>query len=529
MNPSLRLISRQSKIKDFASNSQATRNSGDTLPKYRYGSKDLVHFSFITFFIVMAALLADRYYLGGQETPLELSPEALDRLESESVWYGIYLKGSKIGYSRSNTTVLDSAIISNDYTFLSFSMMDSRQEVNSYSRAVTDTLMRLQSFVFSLTGQDTDYGVRGRVDGNVLNVVLNVAGESRGEQIEIDEPPQLPSTIQLLLDQELLESGGKFTTTVFDPSAMTNVPLTIEVLGDTSIEYRGAVVDVRRVREDMGGLEIISFIDSAGRVLEERSGMGYRLILEDEQTAMSGDWNDGSTDIQKLVAVTPDKPLPWARGLKSLTLEITGIGEDTLLLNGGPQSYMPPQLTIITSFPDSADAPVELLPEERAAALAPGSFVLSEHPRVVELAAEVVDLSSPAEVKIRAILDWLRDNIEQKPTFSIPNTLEVMQRRSGDCNEFAVMFASLARAAGIPTRIAMGLVYVDDAFYYHAWCECYLGHWVSVDPIFGQFPSDASHVRFIAGSMDRQVEILPLIGKVGLKIQDSETGLGSMR
>lgn len=499
------------------------------MAKYKPGFRDLAHSSFIVFFIVMATLLADRYYLGGQEIPHGLSPEALDRLESESVWYGIYLQGSKIGYSHSITTVLDSAIITTDHTFLSFSMIGSRQEVTSYSRAVTDTLMRLQSFVFSLTGQDTDYGVRGRVDGNALNVVMSVAGESRGERIEIDEPPQLPSTIQLLFDDELLDSGGRYTTTVFDPSSMKNVPLTVEAAGDTAIEYQGAVVNVRRVIQRMSGLEIVSFIDSADNVIEERSGMGYRMVLEDEQSARNGDWNDGSTDIQRLVAVVPNRRLFSARDLKRLTVEITGLGEDTLLLGGGPQSYSPPVLTITVRGPDSLAPTEELLPEVLASASAPGHFVLSEHPRLMSLAADIVDISEPAEVKIRQILDWLEENIEIKPTFSIPNTLEVMQRRSGDCNEFAVMFASLARAVGVPTRIAMGLVYVEDAFYFHAWCECYLERWVAVDPVFGQFPADASHLRFIAGEMDRQVEILPLIGKVGVRIIESETGLESLR
>ncbi|MBW7997318.1 MAG: transglutaminase domain-containing protein [Candidatus Glassbacteria bacterium] len=363
----------------------------------------------------------------------------------------------------------------------------------------------------------------------MLNVVLTVAGESRGERIEIEEPPQLPSTIQLLLNDEQIEAGGRYTTTVFDPSAMKNVPLVIEAAGDTVIRYGGELVEVRRVRQEMSGLEIVSFIDSAGRVIEERSGMGYRLVLEDEETARNGEWNDGTTDIQKLVAVEPDRHLPYARELVTLKVEITGLDGDTLLLNGGPQSYDPPVLVVHGRGPDRSAPAEDILPEVRDAALASSQFVLSEHPRLLELATSVVDLNAPDEDKIRQILDWLEDNIVVKPIFSIPSTLEVMQRRSGDCNEFAVMFASLARAAGIPTRIAMGLVYVDDAFYYHAWCECYLDRWVGVDPVFGQFPADATHLRFIAGTMDRQVEILPLIGKVGVKVIESETGLEDLR
>ena len=37
---------------------------------------------------------------------------------------------------------------------------------------------------------------------------------------------------------------------------------------------------------------------------------------------------------------------------------------------------------------------------------------------------------------------------------------EVARSREGDCTEHAVLLAALARARGIPARVAMGLVYV---------------------------------------------------------------------
>lgn len=147
------------------------------------------------------------------------------------------------------------------------------------------------------------------------------------------------------------------------------------------------------------------------------------------------------------------------------------------------------------------------------------AFVQSDHPRLLALLPEALGTATGTRQKIRAIMGWIELNIASKPTFSIPSTLEVLERRSGDCNEHAVLFCALARAAGIPTRIAMGLVYVERAFYYHAWNECWVGgEWIAVDPIFRQFPADPTHLRFIHGDMDRQVEILPLMGKVGIRV-----------
>jgi len=499
------------------------------MASYRFGLKDVFHIGFIAFALVMSGLLVDRYYLRGGEDTLEVPAERLGKVESESNWYGIYMRDKKIGYSQSTTTNLDSQLVCTDRTYLEFTMVGRRQAINSYSRAVVDSRMNLQSFIFTLSGQDTDFGVRGRVDGEELALTITMAGESRGEIIELDEPIQLPNTVQLLLEEKGFEPGAKYSTQVFDPSSMKNVPLEIEVVGRESIEFRGTPTEVTHVRQNMGGLGVDSYFDSEGNLLVERSGMGYRLVLEDESTAAVGDWATQGTDIQKLVAVVPDVSLADARRLARLRIELSGIGEDTLVLRGGPQQYEKPILDV-TIQPPAPPGPADTLPTSvRDASLAPGSFVQSEHPRLLAVASQIIDLQASDVDKIRGILIWLEANIAKKPTFSIPNTLEVLERRSGDCNEFAVLFASLARAAGIPTRIAMGLVYVEDAFYYHAWCECWLNDWIPVDPVFGQFPADATHLRFIAGDMDRQVEILPLVGSLGIRVLDSSEGLESVR
>jgi transglutaminase-like putative cysteine protease len=108
--------------------------------------------------------------------------------------------------------------------------------------------------------------------------------------------------------------------------------------------------------------------------------------------------------------------------------------------------------------------------------------------------------------------------VEKRPILSIPSSLEVLHSRVGDCNEHTALFAGLARAAGLPTKMVAGLVYVKGNFYYHAWPEIYVGRWVTIDPTLNQFPADATHVRLIEGGLDRQAELARVIGKVNLEI-----------
>ena len=74
------------------------------------------------------------------------------------------------------------------------------------------------------------------------------------------------------------------------------------------------------------------------------------------------------------------------------------------------------------------------------------------------------------------------------------------------------------RAAGIPARAAAGLALVGTKFYYHAWPEVFVGKWVAVDPTFGQFPADASHLRFVTGGLGRQADLLRLVGNLRIQV-----------
>ncbi|MCP4666022.1 MAG: transglutaminase domain-containing protein, partial [Deltaproteobacteria bacterium] len=102
----------------------------------------------------------------------------------------------------------------------------------------------------------------------------------------------------------------------------------------------------------------------------------------------------------------------------------------------------------------------------------------------------------------------------------VPSALEVLKTGVGDCNEHAVLLAAFLRSLGIPARQCVGVVYVRGGFYYHAWNEAFLGRWVSMDATLHQMPVDATHIKLIEGGLDKQVEIIALIGKVKLEVGD---------
>ncbi|MEW6777703.1 MAG: transglutaminase domain-containing protein, partial [Bdellovibrionota bacterium] len=74
--------------------------------------------------------------------------------------------------------------------------------------------------------------------------------------------------------------------------------------------------------------------------------------------------------------------------------------------------------------------------------------------------------------------------------------------------------------AGLPARVAAGLVYLRDGFYYHAWSELFVGRWVTADATFGQFPADVTHLRLAGGSPASQARIANLLGRVQITVED---------
>jgi hypothetical protein len=80
------------------------------------------------------------------------------------------------------------------------------------------------------------------------------------------------------------------------------------------------------------------------------------------------------------------------------------------------------------------------------------------------------------------------------------SVLESIEKRKGNCKDHARLFATLARAAGFPSREVTGLVYADQSkmeFDPHSWNEVYVnGRWVPVDSTFERIGLGPTYISF---------------------------------
>jgi transglutaminase-like putative cysteine protease len=98
-----------------------------------------------------------------------------------------------------------------------------------------------------------------------------------------------------------------------------------------------------------------------------------------------------------------------------------------------------------------------------------------------------------------ALEQFVRSTIRQV-NFSqaFATAADVAENPQGDCTEHAVLLAGLARARGIPARVAIGLVYISAAkgFGYHMWNEVWIDdRWIPLDATLAQGGIGAAHLK----------------------------------
>ena len=102
-------------------------------------------------------------------------------------------------------------------------------------------------------------------------------------------------------------------------------------------------------------------------------------------------------------------------------------------------------------------------------------IVQSEHRAISRQASRIRGINPSARDFAEELVNWVYNYLEKVPTAGVPSAVEVLNRRAGDCNEHTVLYTALARAAGLPTLMNAGVVYLDGQFYYHAWPSVWLG------------------------------------------------------
>lgn len=461
--------------------------------------------------------------LGEGPRPADRWPSPVS-LEGQERWMMILQDGQRIGTSHTRLEPLAAGYRLKETVRMRLNTMGLVQDLVLASSGWLNPDLTLDRFTFTLQSGRFAFGVRGRVESGHLVCQVRTGDEERPLRLALDGPLYLTAGILPALIRADPVPGEQQVFAVFDPATLARVPLTATLLGRETITLGQDTVQAWKVLLVFKGITQEAWLDDTGQVLREKGLLGIRQERVSRTEALAGEAVTGGGDLTRVAAVVPDRVLPEPGGLTRLTLQLAGVDVARYRLDGGRQRLAHDRLTVTRET--LSDLPERLsrrdLPPAAAASLASSPFVQSDHPAIRSLAARLADPTAPPIDNLRRLIDWMQANIVRRPVLSVPNALGTLQHRMGDCNEHAVLLAALARAAGYPAQVETGLVYLEGRFYYHAWNRVYLGRWITVDALFGQLPADVSHIRFARGSAGEQLDLLPLIGNLKIRVLGTE-------
>jgi hypothetical protein len=503
----------------------------------------------VLWFIVLGWQVRREYF----QPELARLAEAALSLAPGLNFYTVRMGDRAVGLATSRLDTLPDGFLLEDVLSLELPALGQTGTAVARTRVRLSPSLVLKEFSFALDSEPGRYEANGVVQGDtLLRLELVTAGASQEQMTHrLPQPPVFAAVLPIRVAMgEGLEVGERLRFPVFDPSSLSTRTVEVRISAhDTLLVTDSAFLNPNsgrwvparfdsvpawKLAEVYGGVEIESWVDADGRILRASSPLGfsmekteYELARQAQEDARALTGSPLDEDVILSTAIRSNASLGDVEDHPELRFLISGVSPEGFDLEGGRQSFRGDTLVVRRERWDGLEPDYEQLPYphmDLAEYLEPEPLIQSDHPLIVQTAQGWVDWrfmwdKSPKRIT-RVLTTEIYRMLEKEVTFSVPNALQVLESRRGDCNEHTVLFVAMARALGLPARTAVGLVYVDGAFFYHAWPEVWLGDWVAVDPTFGQYPADAAHLRFVIGGLAQQVEILRLIGNLDIEVLD---------
>lgn len=452
------------------------------------------------------------------QPPATGTAKATKRDSSRDAWFVYYLGGSKLGY-------------------LGFTRDTLREGNRDLVRYAADSRLSIQrqgqvsDIRLQFSTVETPEGKLVRVEGEARIGPTPIVYQGRlvGPNLELETitrgKPQLQKipwtdevggffAIEQSLERQPLKPGEKRSLKKLEPivNQIVSVDLTARDLETTRLVSDEAkllrVESVMTFGDGKTQLESVFWVDPQGRTHKSLSKSdrmeSYRTSREDAMAEPKGPRYDlafsalvklakpledahSTTRVRYRVKLDEDDPSQvFATGLTQRVKKIDGTSCELEV------RAVRPDTPAAEGFDKPDAAPTD---DERG----PNNLLQSDDERVIEIAKK----AAPEEKdpwKLSLALEKAVHGLIRRKNFSqaFSSAADVARDPQGDCTEHAVLLAALARVRGIPSRVAIGLVYVpsEASFGFHMWNEVYIGdRWLPLDATLGRGGIGAGHLK----------------------------------
>jgi len=420
--------------------------------------------------------------------------------QAETIYHAVIIMGQKVGYTTETITHTPEKVITAGRMHLVLKRGDVELPMTFHKKVEETPAGKLLRFeVIEQAGllKKSTVGVMG--DNGKLEVTTIMAGQEKKVTIDYPEGALMSHGEDLARKKQGLKPGTSYQLLLFMTDSLTAHKVDVTIERKEQIDLFGRLVEATRAKEVMHvpQAEIVATIHYDDNYTGLRAeapmvGMMFTMIACDKAFALSK--AKSSVDFLDALMVTSPKPIPLAAKKVILTLKPKTDKKVTIpetaaqKVEGGDEGT----ITVTVERPPLGGAqarPYSGNNDAALAALKPTPYVQSDAKPIAEKAKEVVRSTSSAAEAANTLAAWVGRHINTKDlSVGQASALEVFKSKTGDCSEHAVLLAALCRAAGIPARLASGLMYApsyhgrENVFVGHQWTQVYVSDkWVDID------------------------------------------------
>jgi len=484
----------------------------------------------------------------------------------KDVWDAVYLEGAKCGHfhtviweaDRQGKKVLGARLAMDLKVKRYNAVVPLRMETGDEETAEGKVLgLTLTQFLDK--GQMT---LLGQVDGNILTV--RASNQQVGRKLPWNESVLGLATQDRQLQERKVKPGDKFEYLSYEMSLLTAVRVKVEVQKPEEVDLlavkkEGTASKVDRVKKtllrieatpddvEVGGNKVplprlVSWVDDDKQVLRsqmELPGLGQITLY---RTSKEVALEEGAApallpDLGLTSLIALDRRIPQAHQASEVVYRITVKGTDdpaTLFARDGRQQVRNVkgrtfELQVSGARPPE---PVANVVEPKDEYRKSSFFLNSDDAEVKSLAAKAVGDENDPWRRAQGIEKWVHKNMTGTSAIGFNTASQVAKDLKGDCRQHAMLTAAMCRAAGVPSRTALGLVYALDPdrgpfLAFHMWTEVWIkGQWLGLDATLGQGHVGAGHLKIVDASWHDVQTLAPMIpvirvmGRIGVEVAE---------
>ncbi len=441
-----------------------------------------------------------------------------------SEWMGLYMGDKKIGYDYEQMLPAGNGYIFRKRMFMRIMLMGQQKDITTIVDSTTNSDYFLKSIDFSLKTSAIEVAAVCTVSNNVLSVSLKGPGGETKQKIRLSEPVLSSDGIVMKIVKDGF-SRSDYNFNIFDPTVQQELPVHVKVLGRETKEIMNSPVDTFKLEVAVKDMKETMWVTPQGETIEEISPLGFRSALEPKTVALTKGWGNEPVDLISSTAIR-------AHGLavsdpaqvRYMVAYVSGISDTESFPTFNFQKQQGNLVTLDTPhkigtyrLPYRNEGGAGALSAEEY--LGSNTIINTDNPDIVSMAKSILNGQTDAKKAVEILSQWVYTHVTDSFTVALPRSVDLLKDPQGDCKAHTILFTALARASGIPTKMAMGVVLMNDGyFYYHAWPLVYLNGWVPADPTLGEFPADATHIILASGDLTNWMDILGVVGRLKIDI-----------